>query len=56
MRKQDYHQIVPSTMKVVASTDLNIEEDLKKDNNKVNKSISELLNEQEKAEANEDIR
>tara|TARA_B100002019_G_scaffold73571_1_gene63554 strand:+ start:8694 stop:8858 length:165 start_codon:yes stop_codon:yes gene_type:complete len=48
MRKPNYHQIVPSTMKVVASTDLNIEEDLK-DNNTPNKSISELLNEQEKA-------
>lgn len=49
MRKSNYHQIVGSTIKVIASADLDIEQDLR-DNNKENKTISELLDEQKEKE------
>lgn len=46
MRKPTYQNIIGSTIKVVASADLKLEELEKQDDN--NKSISQLLNEQEK--------
>jgi len=46
MRKPTYQQIIGSTMRVVASEDLKLEELETQDNN--HKSISQLLNEQEK--------
>lgn len=48
MRKPTYQQIVGSTMKVVASTDLQLEELKQPEYNQ--KSISQLLNEQEEKE------
>ena len=50
MRKSNYHQIVGSTIKVIASADLDIEQDLQDNNNKENKTISELLDEQKEKE------